>query len=308
MLGETVRWREIAGEDLRACFQAHTMSLGDSIVGWERALEVWQNLLMNPAFVGRVVETGSGEGRIIALGASVFVAPEFLCEELAGPRLGLSSRIIAKLAAGERVLLDQRQIARANAGPGLDVVFISLVWWQTTSQGEFSQLMMASIGSCVEAHAGYRVRSASMECPGEMQRTMGMHSGQFEIVAEFPEADVVWMRITGEGASVAAASASNLMFQYRQPVVGFTASEQQLLQAAIRGALDRELADVLGITVSVVKKRWRGVFARVHECLPELFAEAGGEDESARGPQKRHLVLSYVRAHPEELRPYEWEV
>jgi hypothetical protein len=304
--GPLLTWRELREDDLEACLAAPAFALGDAIVGVEKASEIWRELLRNPAFVARVIEAETpGQNRhIVNFGASAFVRPEFLNAEIVDPRPGLNSRIIAGLAAGAPVLLTREEIATANAGNGLDAVFLSFVWWHTSTPIEFAEMMMACIGSCVEAHAGYRLRSATVECPGVVMRMIEGHSGEFEIIREFKDLDVVWMRMTRERASVVAASASNLLFQYHAPLLGFSASEQQLLTAALGGAVDRELAASLGLTLPVVKRRWRSIFETIQDRMPDMFAEIPADDERKRGPQKRHLVLSYVRRHPEELRPY----
>jgi predicted DNA-binding transcriptional regulator AlpA len=38
--------------------------------------------------------------------------------------------------------------------------------------------------------------------------------------------------------------------------------------------------------------------------MPNLFPSPHRANGKLRGPQKRHLVVSYLRRHPEELRPY----
>jgi hypothetical protein len=303
-------WRELREADVAACMAVQPLALGEAVVGRDKAIEVWRALLRNAGFVARVIEAEAPRGRrTMGLGASVFVAPAFLEAEISNPRPGLNSRIIASLSNGHSVLLSEDQIARSNAGSGLDVVFLSFVWWSTATPLAFSEMLMSCVGSCVEAHAGYRLRSALVECPGEIMRAIGRHSGDFEIIREFTDVDLVWMRMTRERASTVAASASNLLFQYREPILGLGASDQRLLLAALGGAVDRELAVELGLTLPAVKKRWRSIFEKVQDRMPELFADvipeaAGTMDEQKRGPQKRHLVLSYVRQHLEELRPY----
>jgi len=82
-------------------------------------------------------------------------------------------------------------------------------------------------------------------------------------------------------------------------------SDQQLLLAALRGATDTELVTELGVKLSAVKARWRSTFARIAEAMPDMVSDVN--DHEGRGPQKRHKVLSYLRSHPEELRPYDWK-
>jgi hypothetical protein len=58
--------------------------------------------------------------------------------------------------------------------------------------------------------------------------------------------------------------------------------------------------------MEAVKKRWRSVFDKIAVKRPDLLPlSAGAEVSGRRGPQKRHMVLAYIREHPEELRPTE---
>jgi len=62
-------------------------------------------------------------------------------------------------------------------------------------------------------------------------------------------------------------------------------------------------AGQLNVSEAAVKKRWRDIYDRVHDRVPELFsAEESPESSSKRGKAKKHRLLSYVREHPEKLR------
>ena len=90
---------------------------------------------------------------------------------------------------------------------------------------------------------------------------------------------------------------------YAAPRCSFNDSERLLLCEALDGHTDEELALELGVSLSAVKKRWVGILDRVERGRPDVFA-AFNRDTPTRGAQKRHRLLRYVRAHPEELRPY----
>ena len=81
----------------------------------------------------------------------------------------------------------------------------------------------------------------------------------------------------------------------------FRAREQQLLQRALLGETDTEIADVLGLAPDTVKARWRTIYERVSEHAPELLPQEAGDLK--RGAEKRRRLLHYLRHHPEELRP-----
>jgi hypothetical protein len=296
-------WRELDESDLPTCLEMQPMSIGDEIVGRQTALKVWKDLLRSPAFVARVIEAANG--RILGFGSSLFVSPEFMDREMLNPRFGINSRIVASIASHESVALPYDQIARANAGAGLHTVFLSACWWKTSGPAEFAEMMRLSASSCSEALAGYRLRSAVVELTGEQARALeSTHAGGWRLIRDFPEADRALTILTKEDSLTVTASIASTLFHYDEPVLGLRASDQQLLGVAQKGATDREVAVKLNLTVPAVKRRWLGVFARIEALKPHLFAKLAAGSDGKRGPQRRHRVLSYVREHPEELRPY----
>ena len=95
------------------------------------------------------------------------------------------------------------------------------------------------------------------------------------------------------------------LFVYQAPQLGFRRSEQQLLLAAMGGATDEELSDSLSVSLSAVKKAWRSIYTRVTEQLPELVPRQLTDEDlpQDRGKEKKRRLLTYLRDHPEELRP-----
>jgi hypothetical protein len=92
------------------------------------------------------------------------------------------------------------------------------------------------------------------------------------------------------------------IFLYAPPLVCFTPAERDLLQAAVSGATDAEIARVMKISVSAVKARWSRTNSRFFTRFPE--SERRHNRSGSRGEQIRHVLLEYVRTHPSELTPY----
>jgi len=301
-----LRWREALAADLEYCLDRQPHAWGDAIVGRVRALAIWKELLRSRLLISGVIETASpGKGsRILGFGSSVFVTPEFVDLETRTPRQSINSRILASIADGKSVVLGPGAIARANAGSGLDAVFLSVVWWNTSNAIEFSEMMMASAGSCVEAHAGYRIRSVMAELSGEQARSLGAGIAGFDVIEEFRDVDRILARQRKEDAAGVSTNVSNLLFQYREPRLYLPVSSQQILITTLKGGTDEEVAMELRISVPAVKKRWRSIFLSVEDLMPELFGGYAAAADGKRGNQRRHLVLSYVRDHAEELRPF----
>jgi hypothetical protein len=89
------------------------------------------------------------------------------------------------------------------------------------------------------------------------------------------------------------------------PKAGFTRGEQRVLWLALDGRTDQELHDELGVSLTAIKKRWRGIYDRAAESLPPLFGDlpSHGRPVTERGKERRRRLLAYLRDHPEELRP-----
>jgi hypothetical protein len=301
-------WRAIRDSDLPHCLELQIACLGDEIVGRAAALRVWNALPHHPAFHGTVIESEvpiAGQ-RLMGCGMGVFVTEGFASAELNQPRPGLNSRIIHSLAEGSPVVLDRAAIGAGNAGKGVDFVNLYGTWREGALDPPQLAEVQALLGvSFVEHISGYRFHRVLKECVGASRIALARATGTYRIVAEFPESESALAVVTPQSGLAAPYPVAAAMYRYRPPVLRLRSTEQDLLAAALDGGTDAELSTVLGLSIESTKKRWLGVFARVDQFKPEILGRLEPEGEG-RGPQKRHRVLAYVRAHPEELRPFSW--
>jgi hypothetical protein len=128
-------------------------------------------------------------------------------------------------------------------------------------------------------------------------------SGTFKT---FPEHDRALVVMTREQALAVSGSVAASLYLYQEPVLRLRDKDKHLLSEAMFGETDTELAAKLNLSLSTVKKRWNSLFARFAEVRPDLLPEADARESESRGLQKRHRILAYVRAHPQEVRPYRW--
>ena len=96
-----------------------------------------------------------------------------------------------------------------------------------------------------------------------------------------------------------------MLFRSEAPQFDFRPSEQRLLLTALRGGTDEELSDDLGISLSAVKKTWSLIYERAAAHLPGFSSNHNGSTNGAseRGKEKKQRLLTYLRDHPEEMRP-----
>jgi hypothetical protein len=95
------------------------------------------------------------------------------------------------------------------------------------------------------------------------------------------------------------------LFCCAAPRIGFTSSEQRVLRSALLGGTDEDVSTLLKISLTAVKQHWRAIYARAADTLPNLFLEQSTESVpgAQRGKERRRRLLTYLREHPEELRP-----
>ena len=300
-----VRWRPAAVADVPECLMIQREHMGDAIVGEAAAHAAWRELIGHAGGLAAVFEIDqpSGGPRMIGFGASVFVQRTFADAELHAPRPGLNARIIAGLHHGPSVILDRDAIARANASDGVDVAMLYGSWLpHNVSDGELQQLQMLLAMSLTQLMAGYKLRTLFGEVRGAQIPYMRQSGIVREIVA-YPEHDLALNLMMASEAFARPTSMAGAMFMFNEPVLGLTGAEQALMNAALTGATDADLALSLGVSEPAIKARWRSIFARFAERAPDYESA----ERDGRGPQKRHHVLHYLRDHPEELRPFKRE-
>jgi hypothetical protein len=302
-------WRPIAETDLSKCLDIQPECLGDETVGRSTALRVWRALLDNPAFKANVIESERpiGGHKIVACGMGVFVTRAFADREIRDPRPGLNSRIIAGIASEESVVLSRTQIAAGNAGEGIDFVNMYGTWRDGIMNADQLAEAQALLGtSFVEHFAGYRFNRVLKEAIGHSRIALARATGTYRLVAEFQESKSALAVVTRESALAAPYSVAATMYRYQPPVLRLRPAEQKLLTVALSGRTDAELSSDLGLSIEAIKKRWMSIFDRIDEFKPEILSRDEAESDG-RGPQKRHRVVAYIRAHPEELRPFSWD-
>lgn len=306
--------RPLEPVDLLPCLDVQPACLGDELVGSKAALEVWKGLLEHPAFQATVIESerplarrNTAGHRIVGCGMGVFVRPEFAAGEIANPRPGLNARIISAVAAGESVLLSREAIGVGNASCGVDFVNLYGSWCDDLLGAQQLAEVQALLGSSfAERFAGYRYNRILKEAVGEPRIALARATGTYRVIAEFAESDSALVVATPESVLAAPYSVAAAIYRFQAPVLRLRPVEQALLEAALDGKTDAELSVALGLNVEATKKRWLSIFEKVERYLPALLNQAGVTG-NARGPQKRHRIIAYIRSHAEELRPYYWE-
>ena len=312
-------WRAIRELDLPELRAISPAGMGTEILGPRRTLEIWRDLIHSPAFFGALVESEIPVCgcRIIGYGAGVFVATGFLEGELADPRPGLAARLIASIGSDHPAILNYEDIKSANSTDGLDVMFFDASWRRQILSPEQDAEAQALIAfGMFRGLEGNRFRLFVREAHDSFAIEHTRSHRVLRVVSDFraffdasPAStwnhDRALFVCSKQEAWAVPASLPAILYSGRDPVLGLRGHDQELLRAALKGLTDQEQADELGLRLPAVKKRWAAIFQRIATAKSDLLP--GIEEDihrQSRGRQKRHYLLDYLRAHPEELRPY----
>ena len=308
-------WRRIRPAELEECLGLNPRGMGYEFAGRARAIAVWKWLLKARSFQAVVIESNEPiKGhRIVGFAASVFVSAAFVERELADPKPGLNARLISSIASGQAVVLSAKQLGYENWQGCLHLIILqpSSMLDALSSDQCLDVLRQASLAT-LSCHDGYQVKRVIMEGTSAAEIGYSKFFPIWKVQNTFEDyhrqnPGNSWNR---DRALMAIDFAEGLSFvvkggHHREPVLGLRTSDQELLTAALKGSTDLELSEELGLKVPALKKRWASVFSRVLIAMPDLLPEADDNlNRQARGRQKKHILLAYVREHPEELRPF----
>ncbi len=278
----------------------------------------WLRLLGCEAMNAIVIEEVDGSRATICfVGVSVFVGDEFVRKLKTPPQIWYGPELAGRIVRGDSPLLSDRQVREANSNGGLN----SITWEGCIRPGfeSHAELHRKIVSVFIQEHRGYLCKeaiSSQIESVERLQwvfKTGGLlwdtEQGRYiESLEKHPKeilSEPHIIGITREIEHNRPGTWVGALFDYHPPKLGFSQGEQRLLLSALRGGTDQELSELLGVSVSTVKNTWRSIYNRAASCLPELFLDQSQGDAriSERGKEKKRPLLSYLRDHPEELRP-----
>ena len=315
----TLRFRPAAADDLPRVHELVTLgSRGMYDAATLKVLpDVWRDLLRDRCielhlFIDDDLPPAS---RIQGVASGVFVQDAFADALLSSYEPQVASRVMAREGAGAGVVLRGDDVARGNAGDGLSAVACDFAFvqpdWSIGAMLRWAGLLNDSLRYWID---GWRVRLGLREIIGRDLRLLSTAMGARLFHKHVrdngrkipPRQRRYLMGMTREQASRLPASLVALTyFSPREPRLGFTPAEQNLLLLALRNHSDSACAEVLGISEHTVKQRWRQIFERVAAAHTEWFPRdrEAGDGETHRGVEKRRHLLAYLRHNMAEVRP-----
>ena len=310
-------------EDVAACCTLHrSLGLPYSDASWRALPTMWRILLLKGSMKLSLVEDRARPlgSRIVSFNAILFVTDEFCSQARSTLPPYLGVELTRRFLSNQLPVLNREQIARANAGGGLNVVMCFEGWARDGLSPE--QVLALRERQSAALHltlSGYRVKEFLVEQIGEENLQWMLDAGtrlRRDYSDCFGKSDVSepqssqrpWLvGLTKQEAFTHPGSNIAGLFIFTAPRFHFSRSERVLLQHALMGETCEDLAALLCISPWTVKKRWHAIYDRVTDVDSELLPPpiSYGAHASSRGAERRRQLLNYLRQHLEELRPFE---
>jgi hypothetical protein len=310
--------RDTREDDLDQCLRlAPDRFLYDKI-GLALVRRMWSYIIASGAGEAGVLVDPRRPTEVLFFGFSVFVTDERAqgYQSLLYP--GIAYRMAVELNTGGHPFFTLEEIGCANANDGLNLVVTQYGFVAAAGDDALGdKLRYATYESFRKHHEGLNFRSFTNEVFDRSSKEMGKGWG-FRIgwyteerlrAAGIPldRAPCVWMATREDAHNNPGAVFPSVLFRtFARPQFGFNLQEQHLLKLALDGHTDGSIASTLCTSMSITKKRFRSIYDKVLDSridiAPIPFAQKQGD--GARGSEMRRYLLNYLRAHPEELHPY----
>lgn len=270
--------------------------------------QIWGEMLDAGTLNGAVMEDRDRPPgrRIVQFGMTVFVTDDYMRYARTGTAPHMGVDLISRILDGHSPVLTLLEIGQANARDGLNLLVLHYGFPTHLWTAEEFPHVIARIPKCFFwLHGGYRIKEVLLEYYDKAFVPFALQGG-FQTRAAPPAPLPHLLGVTREEALANPGGNIAQMFAYVPPRFGFRRGEQQVLQRALMGMTDEEVAAALGLGLATVKKRWIAAYDRVSAQMPDLLPETSLENthlERKRGHEKRRHLLLYLSQHPEELRP-----
>lgn len=279
-----------------------------------------QNLLATERLAGRCVEAASAarassvERKLAAFGLSGFLADDCADAWVERPTPGFALEMLERCRrdASGSGLLDADGIAQANSGEGLHL--FPFCWLQRpsdTSTPLGAELLAQGMRAFLTQHVGYNLKRILKEAAPEQESVLTrgglVRLKSFPGGPAAPGEHLLFGLAREQARGEARGSALSLLFSTPPPRLGFTRIQQHVLLGAVDDLSDEEIAGHLNVSTHAVNMRWRTIYERMLQdanVAASVFDRREASAARAATAQKRRRVTAFVRAHPEELRPY----
>ncbi len=281
------------------------------------AARLWMDWYDDGTLTAVVYEDMSDSETRCAVGvaASVFVSESFYQSARVAEEPSVRADLVCRTLAGELVVLRPSEARAANRGDGLHLFFLAAPVSDPRLDGAALIEINERWGEELYAYRACKLRSLTWECLGEAQLDLAQACG----VRLAQDWAASWAANRAQAALLGRPYLTSIsreealsrfgthiwyVFSHTAARLGLTATQQEMLTHALEGLTDEELAEILHLSLSAVKKRWLVLYERVSLAAPEILPlDDDGGSRGLRGVEKRRHLVRYLRLHPEELHP-----
>lgn len=267
-------------------------------------------LLAERRVIARAFEetTAAGHRVLRGCGLSALVAPQAALTAMHGGALDPVDAALRSCRTPTPHLLDRGAIAPLNRARRLYMLVLDFALDGSAGAPAAAVTALAH-RAFLQAHSGYGLRALLAVVRPWERKADGYRASLAAMGCSAAPAAADGSQVFTLAAEQIADQPFHLLqtlFVARAPRLVLTPAQQELLELAALGFDDAAIARELAISLHTVHKRWRAIYERASAAYPGLAAGApySGGTGGRRGLEKRRLIVEYVRAHPEELRPY----
>lgn len=210
---------------------------------------------------------------------------------------------------GRNPFVSGDQIGRANAGDGLNFMVTHFGWDRALPPDLAAYVRSHVMMKFSEYYAGmkYKMMIAELYTDAGIQDAL---TAGYRLRNEYPswapnpedfQFRPVLMTVTREEALAGSNYFMMRVFSHQNPTIIFTEPQREVLLQARIGKSDTEIAEALCVSMDAVKDRWKKIYAKAEDSVPNLLPPVRSE---GRGPEKRRMLMSYLENHPSEFWPF----
>jgi DNA-binding CsgD family transcriptional regulator len=278
----------------------------------------WNYVLSEQIALSSVVEDHGrpSHQRIVGFEMSLFIKDEYLAESHAHPPAHMALQVLERWRQGRRVFLNPREIARQNSQRGLNALVLHFGYEQQGMHPEEALKIRLKLSeSFLNSLHGYQINEILREVySAEEKQSLSRsgfvlrrdHRGQ-DPSGSYPEPSKTFCLFginREEGKQCDQNNALAQLFHCPAGRFSFSPRQKHVLQLALQGRSDSEIASRLQLSLWTVKKRWQGIYEKVQAVDPDLLTPPEELSELEKEAMlRRPYLLDYLRNHREEIRP-----
>lgn len=247
-----------------------------------------------------------------------FLSPEADAAFTAAPDPFLTVTLLqeaGRLRSATRLsLLGEREIALANASSGVDVFVLK---WVNITPHDFAMesdrgraCLAAGYRACEFALRGYNLRSVRIQSSHRTARVFlgaGFRIQHDHGLVQLPDDTQFCHRVSfayrrSDYEKLPEGTCVSRLFHYFRPQLNLTSAEKEIIELALDGKTNSQIAQRLNTSLSAVKMRWDRIYQRFERQVPHVL-EGLSDSTDRRGTERRRTILRYVDDNPAEVRP-----